>query len=59
LSKLRERKRESCCLLFIMPPLLSVPEWDGDNFFTYFSQRESKMPLKIKTKRVTYFNFCW
>jgi hypothetical protein len=38
-----------------MPPLLSVPEWDGDNFFTYCSQRESKMPLKMKIKRVTYF----
>jgi hypothetical protein len=36
LSKLRERKRESCCLLFIMPPLLSVPEWDGDNITPKF-----------------------
>jgi hypothetical protein len=49
LSKLREQKRESCCLLFIMPPLFSVPEWDGDNITSKFDifvliQNDGRLP---------------
>jgi hypothetical protein len=58
LSKLREQKRESCCLLFIMPPLLSVPEWDGDNITSKFDvfvlvQNDGRLPPGTRSWRTS------